>query len=67
VKSITKPTKVPIKTTLKKFLKKDHLKFLKIKNIYEKASNKKDVGNRPPKMGILILITILKFSKSKNT
>ena len=32
-------------------LKKDPLKFQKIKNIYKEASNQKVLENRPPKSG----------------
>ena len=47
-------------------LKKDPLNFLNIKNIYKEASNQIVLYNRPPKKGIQIQNTILKFSKTKN-
>ena len=51
----------------KNLIKKDPLKFLKVKNIYKEASNKKVIENRPPppKVGIQILNTIFKFKKIK--
>ena len=61
-----------IQNTISKFpkpkvkLKKDPLKFQKIKNIYKEASNKKIYKTDPPKVGIMIQNTISKFSKTEN-
>ena len=47
--------------------KKDPLKFQKVKKSYKEHSNKKVIENGPPpKVDILILNTIFKFSKVKN-
>ena len=46
-------------------LKKDTLKFQKIKNIYKEALNQKLIENRPPKSGNSDAKSIAKFSKVK--
>merc|ERR1712089_8868 len=47
-------------------LKKDTLKFQKLKTYIRRPQIKKFYKTGPPKVGILIQNTILKFSKTKN-
>ena len=47
-------------------LKKDPLKFQKIKNIQKEALNQKGLYNSRTKVGILTMKKISKFSKTKH-